>query len=132
MLDGDFEHDPQRQNKREPKPKAGKPPCPRWIKGTARTEWNRICKLLMETKVLTKDCGPALEQYVLHYHRWRLSAKAIMSGEATRTDQIAFREASQFCHRWLCEFGLTPASRTRVQIEVETNSRTGLADKYLA
>ena len=146
VLHGDFEKDPKRQNKREPKPKTGKPVCPKWIAGEARKEWNRICKLLSETGVLTKDTGPALEQYCSAYKLWRKALDHVeKNGIATvRTDSKGnkhivrnpyakeMREQAHACHKWLIEFGLTPASRTRIQITNETDTASDKAKKFLA
>ena len=146
LLHGDFEKDPQRQNKREPIAKAGRPTCPRHLKGEARKEWTRVTKELADLTVLAKTDRAALQHYC---ETWELRSIALADVQKngcfyTTIDQggnvirkrnpadVAFLEYSRLCHKYLTEFGLTPSSRTRIQIEKEVESRSDMAAKYLA
>ena len=137
ILHGDFEKDPQRRNKREPMPKPGKPIRPRHLRGEARKAWDRLAELLSEMKVSTKADRDGMEQYACLYERWRITLKdvqtngSVIDGRRNPAD-VAMMEYSRQLHKLLTEFGLTPSSRTRVQIEQETNSKSDLERKYLS
>jgi len=145
VLHGDFEKNPSKENKREPKPKFGKPICPEWLQGDARTQWGIVCELLTDMGVLTVDCGPALEQYCISYKLMRAAFRHVDEHGLVmvRTDAagnkhavrnphaVELREHSATCIRLLTEFGLTPASRTRVQIEEQVSNAMDTARKYL-
>lgn len=146
LLHGDFQKDPQRRNKREPKAPSGRPACPRYLKGEERKAWQRITKLLKEMKVLSKADSESLELYSVTYAQWR-SARvtcdsegmtyAVVDAQGNTTHkrhpaQQIMKDNAAVMIKLLTEFGLTPSSRTRVQIENETNSTGELEKKFLA
>jgi len=146
LLHGDFEKDPQRENKREPKPKLGRPSKPRRLQGEAKREWERICKELEAVRCLTKNDRAALHHYC---EVWELRARALAHvqkhGSALvqvlkdGTEKIirnpwdvALMEYSRACLKYQIEFGLTPVSRSRIVVETEAKTKTKLQEQYLA
>lgn len=61
---------PDRINKREPKPKAGAPACPRHLDQVAKAKWRELAPQLVTLGVLTKVDGDALAAYCEAYSRW--------------------------------------------------------------
>ncbi len=133
-LRGDYDKNPQRRNKKEPKPPSGIPNAPRYLDRLAKNEWRQTCKLLAAMNVLSSADRSALTFYCQTYSEWR---KAIAycekygawtigkdsNGNTTTTrnewDRIRERCADS-CRKWLIEFGLTPSARTRLQVTEET------------
>lgn len=146
VLHGDFEKNPQRQNKREPKPEVGIPSMPKHLGKVAKYEWARVTKELASMGVLTKVERSALEQYCIAYEKWRKAMNHVAEHGMVTTivddkgntifrrnpGDVACLEYSRLIQKYLGEFGLTPASRSRVVIETETESRGDLAKKFLA
>lgn len=129
ILHGDFDKNPQRRNNAEPEVESKSPDCPAWIKGEARNEWKRVCDELLLLKVVTLPDRAALEAYCKTYSTWR---KALLHVEKhgltldsesgmyeNPASKIAARCADQM-HRYLCHFGMTPASRSRVNVTQQT------------
>ena len=129
ILHGDFDKNPQRRNHAEPEMESKSPSCPAWITGEARKEWKRVCDELLQMKVVTEPDRAALEAYCKIYARWR---KALLQVEREGmtldsehgmyehpASKIASRCEDQI-HRYLCQFGMTPASRSRVNVTQQT------------
>lgn len=114
-------------NAAEPVPPRGKPTCPKHIDGEGRKEWGRVTKLLEEMGLLTKAEGPALALYCQMYQRWveaeenvKKFGMIIPVGENGALQlspyvSIANQAMSQM-QKLLCEFGLTPSSRSRIKL----------------
>jgi len=133
-LRGDYDKNPQRRNKKEPKPPEGIPNPPRYLDRLAKHEWRQTCRLLAAMNVLSSADRSALTFYCQTYSEWR---KAIAqcaehgawtigqdsNGNTTTSrnewDRIRERCADS-CRKWLIEFGLTPSARTRLQVTEET------------
>ncbi|MBX3014843.1 MAG: phage terminase small subunit P27 family [Caldilineaceae bacterium] len=121
-------------NKDEPQPKAKRPPCPKHIQGEARREWNRITKQLSELGLLTEIDRAALAAYCQCWERW-IQAEDEMRKPTFRmvtlTDSgypilspwlgVANNAMKQML-RYLTEFGMTPAARSRVTVAAETEA----------
>ncbi|HMR01748.1 MAG TPA: phage terminase small subunit P27 family [Candidatus Competibacter phosphatis] len=121
-------------NKAEPKPAGKRPACPRHIQGEAKKEWNRITKQLLTLGLLTEVDRAALAAYCQCWARWveaeeemrRLDFRMI-----TQTDSgypvvspwmgIANTAMKQML-RYLTEFGMTPAARSRVTVATEQDA----------
>ncbi len=116
----------------EPKPPRGRPTCPRWLKNEARAEWKRLVVLLDDMGVITKADGNALSRYCKLLERWkRMEAFIEENGETYQTMdrdgmpagrqvypqvKLAHELAVQL-GRLEGEFGMTPASRSRVSVQ---------------
>lgn len=121
-------------NDREPRAPTGDPRCPSWLSKEAKQAWRRLVPLLSAMKVLTLADVDALTAYCQTYARWR-AAEAFLQqhGEVypLRDEQGKVRCMQQFpqvsiarnlllvLKTYQQEFGLTPASRSRLVIAAE-------------
>ena len=123
-------------NDREPQPKVVRPRMPKHLDKLAQKEWRRLCPLLERMRVLTEADGIALANLCYDYSvlqqaqeslaKTGLLSKSARSGMihqspllkvvAVTTDRVT---------RALREFGLTPASRSRIQM-IEENGEDEL------
>lgn len=129
-------------NHQEPKPPLGEPEMPKGMSRCARREWNNIKKSLMEMKVLSTVDGKALGEYCKliglaeTYYKDALKEPMVYSpvldGDGhviVRADGTIYEKAkpnpslaaylacSKAAKMFLIEFGLTPASRTRLKVD---------------
>jgi P27 family predicted phage terminase small subunit len=139
LLHGDFEKNPNRRNKNEPSVEPGTPDCPKHLPVLARNEWRRVTSELKELRVLSQVDRSSLEQYVMCYAKWRDCITTLKKeGDFYETEKgvvehpagKALRQYAGLCHRFLCEFGMTPSSRSRVQLS-EPDSSNDLEKRYL-
>ena len=123
-------------NVNEPRPDRGKgtPRCPNSLEGPARAEWRRLAPILHKIGLLTlADLG----QFMVYCAAWgrfveasRMLAAHGLVDPAVRSDGndrpsvwLTIQEkAAQTMHRVGAEFGLTPASRSRVSVEPRSGS----------
>lgn len=122
-----IEGNPSRRplNKLEPRPRPARPPCPRWLLVDARKEWHRLVPELERLGLLTIVDGAALAAYCQEWGRYvdaqhqlaRYGAlmKPTASGYIQENPYATVaRKALQAVKAFAAEFGLTPASRTRI------------------
>src|SRR5258707_5544374 len=114
----------------EPTLPAAVPPCPKHIRGLARGAWQRIGAQLARMHVANHVDQDALELLVGAYAEYR-RAQAVLdrrgrtytirtaSGRVVRArPEVAIaQDAWRRVRLMLQEFGLTPAARTRVEVE---------------
>lgn len=119
---------PDRTNPAEPTPDVGVPECPSWVKGKARTAWKEIGSTLVSMGVLTVADGKALELLVEAYAEFRAADERVKEegltyetvsstgGRMVRANPaVGIRaDAWRRVRLQLIEFGLTPASRSKV------------------
>jgi P27 family predicted phage terminase small subunit len=118
----------------EPKPPLGVGECPDWLGPVAHAEWERMAEVLTRLGVLTEIDGAALAAYCEAYSELQAATRMInelghfidvpvfsrSSGEQTATRKEINpainmqRQLFPIVRAYLSEFGLTPASRTRV------------------
>lgn len=118
-------------NTREPQPRKDAPRCPVWLDAEAKAVWRRLVPELKRMGVLTFVDGDALAVYCDTWARWKRAVQFIhengevytIKDDAGRVKyvqqfpQVAIaRNLSTSLNRYQQEFGLTPASRTRVQV----------------
>ena len=130
-MQGSYKKNPQR---RKDSPKgSGRPQKPRHLDGIAAKEWTRIVKLLDKMGVLSETDAPTIEQYCEAYSDWRLAKeKVLKSGIAIVSKDkagnviarrnpfmIEKRQAAKQCAQILIELGMSPSSRTRLQVEAQ-------------
>ena len=112
-------------NKREPKPRPVVPKCPAHLNPPAKREWGRVSKVLHKLGLLTEIDRAQLALYCQAWGRW------VETEEALKADGIIIRAPSGYpmlnpqyavckqamvtMQRALSEFGMSPASRTRVR-----------------
>ena len=95
-------------NKSEPKPTAGVPRCPVWIKGEARAEWKRVIAAIGHTGIITHADRSMLAAYCSLWARYKAAAEA---GDDLPISYLTHLRALA------AEFGLTPSSRSRLHAE---------------
>lgn len=111
-------------NPNEPKPKIGAPPPPDFLAGYALEEWHRITPILESLGLLSELDTMALAAYCQCYERWRTAEDSIKTeGMTTTTEKgnviqsphvsIA-NKAMLNMHKFLVQFGMSPASRAGV------------------
>jgi P27 family predicted phage terminase small subunit len=115
-------------NKDEPKPPRKIPTCPAHLDDAAKAEWKWISKHLHAIGVLTLIDKAALAGYCQAYSRWAAAEAALQkTGLVLKSADGRFytnpylavvNRALANMHSFLSEFGMTPASRTRVKAEL--------------
>jgi P27 family predicted phage terminase small subunit len=128
-----------RVNRQEPSPARVAPPMTAEVEGDsfALEAWNRLVPRLQSLGLLTEADGEALSLYCVTYSRYRLASIDVQAhGLAVETGLGGLKanpaaavaaECSRLMASLLAEFGLTPASRSRVKAAVEP-TRDALAD----
>lgn len=111
----------------EPQPRQERPTCPRWLMLEAKREWRRIVPELGRLGLLTIIDRAALAAYCQAYACWRQAEEdlarlkstvvATPSGYIQQLPQVTISQKERMImHRFLVEFGLTPASRSRLSV----------------
>jgi len=115
----------------------GVPDAPAWLTGHAVTAWHRIGGLLARRGQLSLDTEPSLIALCVTWAEWveladdlqrngrfqRVRTKVGADGkrgsfiERVRPAVAAFADADRRLKGWLVEFGLTDASRGKVEIK---------------
>tara|TARA_Y100000593_G_scaffold34340_1_gene67365 strand:+ start:1177 stop:1653 length:477 start_codon:yes stop_codon:yes gene_type:complete len=123
-------------NKAEPKPKAGKPVCPKWLDKNAKAAWRQLVPQLADMGVLTKIDGQALALLCQTWGKWRKAEEMIAkhgevypikndAGEVKYLQQSPYvsiaRSAADQLSRLFREFGMTPSARTRIEVPEQSN-----------
>ncbi len=117
-------------NKDEPKPPKGVPPTPKHFDKQGKYWFKRLGDQLAGIGVLTELDGKALEMLVDAYVDYRLIKETLEREGATKaitttTGDVRVkpsdffgesREARKEVRGWLQEFGMTPASRSKVSV----------------
>lgn len=113
-------------NKREPQPDQGSPTRPEWLMTEAKREWNRVTRHLEAMGLLTTADRAALANYCEWWARWVQAEKALKehgltfttpNGYVQQRPEVAIaQKAAAICKSFLTEFGLTPASRSRIAV----------------
>lgn len=116
-------------NTKEPKPKPVAPKCPKWMGPVGRKEWRRVVPELERLGLLTVVDGAALEGYCRAYEQW-VEAEKFMREHGTifkteggyiqQLPQVAIAQKYlQIVKSFCAEFGLTPSSRSRMNVTDE-------------
>lgn len=119
-------------NNSEPKP-AGIPTCPRHLDKEAKAEWRRISGELLTLGLLTLIDRAALAGYCAAWSRWVAAElniqkfgtviKSPKSGYPVQNPYVGIANtALDQMRKFATEFGLTPASRSRLHIEADGQS----------
>jgi len=132
-------------NDKEPAAPKGVPEMPRFLTIEARAEWKRIVPILCNMGLLTVADGKALAAYCSAYAQLAKAEAAIEKygillatldqitgvGElkvnpAVRVKSDALRQMKSF----LIEFGLTPASRSKLKINADNDQPDALDELF--
>jgi P27 family predicted phage terminase small subunit len=103
------------------------PPMPAHLSPDAQVEWNRICKHLSQLGLLTMIDRSMLAAYCQNWSRWVFAEQQIEklgpvikapSGYPILNPFVAIaNKALELMHKFGTEFGLSPASRTRISVD---------------
>ena len=112
---------------REPQPRIGAPPCPRWLDPAARAEWSLIVDEWARSapKLLTRVDGGVLEAYCKARARWIQAEQDIDADLAKprgRLDRSKVLIAAKYAAQVVVfgdRLGLSPAARTRISLPDE-------------
>jgi P27 family predicted phage terminase small subunit len=122
-------------NMKEPQPAMLIPSCPAFLKGAARREWKRITPELYTIGLLTSIDRAALAGYCQAYGRWEEAERQLNElGKISKgTMKYLYKttngnliispllsvsnKAMEQMHKFLTEFGMTPASRSRIIVD---------------
>ena len=119
----------RRINKREPQPAPGGLVCPVSVPREGKELWAQIVPELERIGVATRIDQTALEAYCRAYSTWKYAERKLKQEGMTFTSptsgiphtspyvQIS-NTAAENVIKWARELGLTPASRSRLQVEI--------------
>ncbi|MCE9635850.1 MAG: phage terminase small subunit P27 family [Planctomycetes bacterium] len=132
VLAGNAGHRPL--NKGEPRPRPLLPKCPPVLQGEAKAEWRRMGKKLHALGLLSEIDGAALTTYCLTWARLvdaegklRQHGAVVISpnGFPVQSPYLAVAtKATEQLVRILVEFGMTPSSRSRIQLPTQPAAGT--------
>jgi P27 family predicted phage terminase small subunit len=121
-------------NTKEPQPKRTAPECPDWLLPDAQDEWKRLASPLENLGLLTEVDMTAFAGYCQAYARWREAEEFITqhgtifktpSGYVQQMPQVSIAQQNLKIMQSFCsEFGLTPASRSRLQVESKNQTES--------
>ena len=113
-------------NDKEPIPPKGTIRCPTWLEPEAKKEWRRLSSSLETMGVLTTADIAAFAGYCQAYARWKEAEEFITkhgsvfrtpSGYVQQVPQVSIAQQNLKIMQSFCsEFGLTPATRSRLAI----------------
>jgi P27 family predicted phage terminase small subunit len=122
------------RTKREPKPKSTAPRCPAWLDKDGKAVWKQLVSMLADLGVLANTDGNALARYCRLWGRWKQADAFIQKYGETyplkdndgkvkcfqQHPQVGIvNKLSASLLKLEQEFGLTPASRSRINVEVK-------------
>ena len=118
-------------NELEPKPKKQAPSCPSWLEPEAKKEWRRMAKTLESIGILTEIDKAAFAGYCQAYARWKEAEEFLTkhgtifktpSGYIQQVPQVSIAQTYlKVMKDFASQFGLTPASRTRIQVATDNS-----------
>jgi P27 family predicted phage terminase small subunit len=119
-------------NDREPTPLVMEPEMPKHLDAIARREWRRLVPILIRMRVLTEADGVALSNLCTAYSILIKTQRLIDKHEAAGTSALLMKSETGYVYQspllnivnqqigiingLLAQFGMTPASRTRVSV----------------
>ena len=128
-------------NMNEPKLIAKAPTCPKWLEDEAKKEWKRLAKKMEQLGVLTEVDMAAFAGYCQAYARWKAAEEFISkhgaivktpSGYWQQVPQVSIAQQYLKDMQKLAEqFGLTPASRSRIIADAAKTEYIDDMDKLL-
>lgn len=142
VVEGTFRKDRALAN--EPKPELEIPAVPPHLSDEAKVEWGRVSQELHSLGLLSRIDRAALAAYCECWSDWieasRLCAtkdgqdrKVIKTAAGNFVENPYFsikKRSAELMHKFMVEFGMTPAARTRINVlvsdepeEKETNSK---------
>lgn len=120
-------------NRAEPKPRIKIPQCPDHLDEHAKEEWKRLVRILRHMQLLTEADYMALANLCQTYStlvkaQRKLSEAGLLyktqSGYVQQSPLLSIINTCIETITRLCrEFGLTPSSRSRIQLSAESEQR---------
>ncbi len=117
-------HGPKARN--EPMPRRGRPQCPSWLSGEAKSKWRKIVPELDRLGLLTLIDGDCLAAYCQAWAEFRLATETLASeGHYTSTAAGGLkphpaatmqRNAWRAIREFAALFGLDPSSRSKLSV----------------
>lgn len=110
-------------NRQEPKPTAGIPPKPTWLKGVAEQLWDELTPHLKQAGLVTLADGVALEGLCWSYSQWLATAKILQhrgriikteGGPMVRPEVGMSLKFYKMLMALSDRFGLSPSARSRL------------------
>ena len=111
-------------NEHEPVPPKSAIRCPAWLEAEAKKEWKRLAPALEAMGILTTVDISAFAGYCQAYARWKEAEEFISkhgsifqtpSGYVQQVPQVSIAQQNLKIMQSFCsEFGLTPATRSRI------------------
>lgn len=134
VLQGTYRKD--RANANEPVPDTTIPSPPDHLTQEASVEWGRISHQLYKLGLLSDLDRSALAAYCQVYGRWvKAERELALTGNLLDTTPNGMKQqhalvgiankAMELMHKFLIEFGLTPASRTKVSAKQSEEKPSG-------
>lgn len=124
----------------EPQPQASIPKPPSHLAKEAKKEWKRISRQLAALGLLSEIDRAALAAYCETYADWITASLKVaevgmvvktQAGNAIENPFYSIKKRSmELMHKFLVEFGMTPASRTRIHVEQGSRPSEDPAAKY--
>lgn len=119
-------------NDREPQPDLVRPRMPKHLDKLAKKEWKRLCPMLDRLRVLSEADGIALANLCVDYSILQQAQESLAkTGLLSKTAKTGMIHQSPLLNiiavttdrvtRGLREFGLTPASRTRISVSPDSS-----------
>ena len=120
---------PRPNSENEPRPKVTRPGPPSHLNADAELEWERMVEQLYNLGIMTDIDRTALAIYCQAYGRWSQAERALAkvantadglviktkNGNLIQNPLVGIANKSmQDTMRYITEFGLTPASRTKI------------------
>ena len=128
-------------NQNEPKPEKKAPPCPKWLEPEAKKEWRRLAKQMEAIGILTEVDMAAFAGYCQAYARWKEAEEFITqhgtivktpSGYWAQVPQVSIAQTYlKIMIRFAEQFGLTPASRSRIVADTGKRDATDDMEELL-
>ncbi len=125
LVEGNREHRPI--NTGEPKPKLIMPPCPMIVEGHAREVWDLLGPQMVSLGILTEVDWMGFAALCIEWATYVEAKKALKEGGAVWQSDSGYRqsvpevkianEALGKVKALLAEFGLTPSSRARLNLD---------------
>ena len=125
-LSGNPGHRPLNSNEPQPPVPENTPYVPRWLNEHGKEEWRRVVKVLLGLGLYTEIDRTALSMYCQAFGRWRVAEEQLeVDGPILQSDNGNYyqnpwlhtaNQAWEQMRKMLSEFGLTPSSRSRLEV----------------
>jgi len=142
----------RRLNEQEPKPAIGLPDPPHELDDQAKAIWDRVGEQLVQLGVMTVIDANALARYCTLYSHYLRTEKLLRDWTKDGTGPVimtggkdgkagtlmvhpfhtALLQYGKELRQLESEFGLTPASRTRIKVDTGMRSPVGNSDPFAA